>query len=237
MRKDIILSGEECLSLVRRHHALKRYLYKTTFAEIEKRDIVEKLWSSVRPLIMSIISKMRRGSPNYDEYVAEAYLVTVKAVDLFDPDRDIRWTTYITKCVWARVLHVDRKMNMIHVPYNERKTEYGKHMMNCVESLSLSDEIQANHVDDSLRELRCEVVQAALRHLSGDGLLVIKARLSGETLQEIGDRMDISKERVRQIETTAIKKLILYCRSISSKNKLDLFPSLKEGVNHVSAQS
>ena len=63
----------------------------------------------------------------------------------------------------------------------------------------------------AMRELGVRESQIiALRHLSDDPL----------TLEKLGELLKISKERVRQIESRAIKKLKAMVKQISSQTRL-----------------
>ena len=64
-----------------------------------------------------------------------------------------------------------------------------------------------------MRELACRESQIiALRHLSDDPL----------TLEKLGELLKISKERVRQIENRAIKKLKLLSNKYHHKRDLEI---------------
>jgi RNA polymerase sigma factor (sigma-70 family) len=53
------------------------------------------------------------------------------------------------------------------------------------------------------REERLVALRAAIRALPRRERLITRARLRGITLQRIGDRLGVAKERVRQVETRA----------------------------------
>jgi len=60
------------------------------------------------------------------------------------------------------------------------------------------------------KELREREVQKALKRLSEKEVFIIKNRIMSDeplTLQEIGSQLNLSRERVRQIESEALKKL------------------------------
>jgi len=60
------------------------------------------------------------------------------------------------------------------------------------------------------RRIQQEKVQTAMKRLSEKEMYVIKNRIMGDeplTLQEIGDHLKLSRERVRQIESEELKKL------------------------------
>jgi RNA polymerase sigma-32 factor len=60
------------------------------------------------------------------------------------------------------------------------------------------------------RALAAKAVHGALRVLNARERLIIEERLMADepiTLQELGDRLGVSKERVRQLEERALSKL------------------------------
>lgn len=64
--------------------------------------------------------------------------------------------------------------------------------------------------EEQEKERREKEVQRALKRLNEKEIFIIKNRIMADdplTLQEIGDRLKLSRERVRQIESEALKKL------------------------------
>jgi RNA polymerase sigma-32 factor len=65
-------------------------------------------------------------------------------------------------------------------------------------------------VEDQERGIQENKVQNALKRLNEKEVFVVKNRIMADsplTLQEIGDQLKLSRERVRQIESEALKKL------------------------------
>jgi RNA polymerase sigma-32 factor len=76
-----------------------------------------------------------------------------------------------------------------------------------VSDAPLPDEVAGEAIDV---ERRSEWLAAALTALNERELRIIRERRlreSGATLEALGERLGISKERVRQIETRALQKL------------------------------
>ncbi len=74
------------------------------------------------------------------------------------------------------------------------------------ESLNQEEEI----AQEEEKKIREREVQNAMKRLNEKEVYVIKSRIMAEeplTLQEIGDHLKLSRERVRQIESEALKKL------------------------------
>jgi RNA polymerase sigma-32 factor len=64
--------------------------------------------------------------------------------------------------------------------------------------------------EEEEKKIREQQVQSAMRHLNEKEEYIIKNRIMADsplTLQEIGDHLRLSRERVRQIESEALKKL------------------------------
>ncbi len=64
--------------------------------------------------------------------------------------------------------------------------------------------------EEQEKEMREREVHRALKRLNEKEIFIIKNRIMADdplTLQEIGDRLKLSRERVRQIESEALKKL------------------------------
>lgn len=86
--------------------------------------------------------------------------------------------------------------------WNMRSIAYAKrHKKSGGVSIKLDAVTQANQLDYT------ELSQS-LALLSGKGGLIIKRRAMGETLEEIGNDLGVTRERVRQIENAARAKLL-----------------------------
>ncbi len=111
-----------------------------------------------------------------------------------------------------RFIHEDKSLNAkVSDDYNQ---EFGNFIVdeNCLNELDIVNRLdlarKRSWFKKAMRELGIRESQIiALRHLSDDPL----------TLEKLGTLFKISKERVRQIENRAIKKLKSLVRKVSSK--------------------
>jgi RNA polymerase sigma-32 factor len=89
-----------------------------------------------------------------------------------------------------------------------------------VETLVSDSQSQDEYLDDTNRQNRYRAaVQKALKDLSPRELIIVKDRLmqdpeSAKTLKEIGEKFGVSRERTRQLEVKAVKKLRLRLESL-----------------------
>ena len=112
-----------------------------------------------------------------------------------------------------RFIHEDKSLNArVSDDYNQ---EFGNFIVdeNCLNELDIVNRLdlarKRTWFKKAMRELGIRESQIiALRHLSDDPL----------TLEKLGELFKISKERVRQIENRAIKKLKSLVRKLSSKD-------------------
>lgn len=95
-------------------------------------------------------------------------------------------------------------------------------------NLSLFDRVNDDSASDpetcAVNEERLQLLNQLLMNLNPQEQMIIQKRFgfpdgSGETLQEIGSQLEITRERVRQVEKKAIKKL----RSACSRNWLESY--------------
>lgn len=156
-------------------------------------------------LVYDLIGRSRFDNLDRDEMVSEGMMALLRAVDTFDPWRGYRFSTYGCNAIlraFARAALQDSKRRLrIAGPY---EVDFEK-----------SDMPDRNRADQ--RALFSERLQRILRMDNADLTDVEKVVLARrfpmeegrtrQTLEEIGRKMSVSKERVRQIQLSAIAKL------------------------------
>ena len=98
--------------------------------------------------------------------------------------------------------------------------EDGNDLMSLLEDKSLNPQDHSEKFYDE--RLKKQWLNKAIDKLSDREKIIIRSRKLNEkssTLDELGKILKISKERVRQIETSALKKLNLSILQISNQNK------------------
>ena len=155
-------------------------------------------------LVVSIARKhLASGAQNLFELISDGNLSLMRAVEKFDYSRGYKFSTYGS---WAIMKNFARS-----VP--RERYRMGRFMTGQEEALEIAAGLATYDPNEaSLPEIR-ESLDAVLAQLSPRerAILIGHYGLSdmGEsaTLEELGRRLGISKERVRQIEIHALKKL------------------------------
>jgi RNA polymerase primary sigma factor len=183
---------------------------------------------------------------NYDDLVAHSKLQMVISADRFDRHRGTKFVTYAMACMKMQLLSIALKGCLIRLPaalssptywarwkkgsdYLEaaKKASFVLSLENMLAedlvpegicddltSKSAADEAEAN--DDHATSKRW--VAELMKWLSPRDQKVIHLRIwKGLTLSAIGEKLGRSKERIRQIEKRAFKKMRAVAESIKKK--------------------
>ncbi len=156
-------------------------------------------------LVYDLIGRSRFSTLDREEMTSEGMMALLRAADTFNPWKGYRFSTYACNAIiraFARAAMTDSKRrDKVAGAYDE---EFEK-----------SDHAETRRSDE--RALYVERLQRILRHddadLSDIEKTVLSKRFPKEsgrkrlTLEDIGRRLSISKERVRQIQLSAISKL------------------------------
>jgi RNA polymerase primary sigma factor len=168
--------------------------------------------------VVSYAKRYRGHGVSFLDLIHEGNLGLIEAARRYDPAHNVKFITYAVWWVRQSMMHVladltrafsfpPKLFGMLHAggPGGEDVSL----------SETLGDRIpvvQAPVEDELIHRADLDELAAALLDLEGKEQEVVRLRYGlddGEpqTLQEIGDRLHLSRERVRQIETRAKEKL------------------------------
>lgn len=170
-------------------------------ADAVRRRIVE---SNLR-LVATVCRKYSRNDQEFQEFVSEGLLILLAAIRKFDYSRGFRFSTYAYNAVQRELFRTSRRASR----RNQRFVLTPDEVLSEVsESAGVKGGPEVDHaaIYESLME-------AASGRLTDREESIVRRRFgtdkSGvtETLRDIAADLGLSKERVRQIQITALQKL------------------------------
>ena len=161
------------------------------------------------PLVMAMAKRAKLASIDYSELISEGNMALLRSVDKFDCGRGFKFSTYACRAIlksFSRVaMRVSRHRGRFPVEFDpaiersdylERKRE--EIVIDCVDDLK--DILLRNLADLSEVERPVICERFALSSTDREGA-------SPKTLEEVGVIIGVTKERVRQIQNKALKKI------------------------------
>jgi RNA polymerase primary sigma factor len=168
--------------------------------------------------VVSYAKRYRGHGVSFLDLIHEGNLGLIEAARRFDPAHNVKFITYAVWWVRQSMMHV--------LADSTRAFSFPPKLFGVLhaggpggEDISLSETLgdrlpvdQAPVEDELIHQADLDELAAALRDLEGKEQEVVRLRYGlgdsePQTLQEIGDRLHLSRERVRQIETRAKEKL------------------------------
>jgi RNA polymerase sigma factor (sigma-70 family) len=177
--------------------------------------VKDRLINANMRLVVNIAKRHAAQTDNFFELLSDGNMSLIRAVEKFDFGRNFKFSTYAS---WAIMKNFARS-----IPDEKHRRERfvtGHEEVFDVAPDTRSDE----HEVVATHERATHSVNRLLEYLEPREREIIRMRAGlddhhkGMTLEEIGQQFGITKERVRQLNARAMKKL----RSIAEKEELDL---------------
>ena len=180
----------------------------------------EKLISNISNCYFSLIQNT--DSIRESEYISKNIL-SLLWQDEYGKEK---WLKYIIKEISKNIYGIKEDVLWKNISeFLKDKKIYKRTIEHLCES-----NIIKNLYDDRFVVIYKSIKEEAYNYLKESEAKIILSRISGKTLEEIGDTLNVTRERVRQIETKGFKKL--YLEKFKEDFFLDIF--LKYEVNRES---
>lgn len=156
---------------------------------------------------------------SYSDLIQEGNAGLFKAVDKFDPDKGYKFISYAVNWIKQSILEALNKKNSLKSA--ELPNETCDDVIDDKKDLTINDisldDVYLDLSDDERRREKdiCDVAKFLLTGLTSREKYIV-CQYNGinekkpKTLEEIGNNLGITKERVRQINEKAMKKLRAY---------------------------
>ena len=184
----------------------------------EDSDAKNKLITSNLKFVVSVANSYKGRGLSMSDLVAEGNMGLLKAYTKFDPKRDVKFISYSVHWIRQSILEALQKRNSMDsedLPLDYEKQEAGvdedyleaentPDLVNFMENAADNEMERTNKQKQALSSLFTSLTEREkniiIRYFGINGH-------EGETLEEIGDTMNLTKERVRQIKEDGMKKL------------------------------
>ena len=175
------------------------------FARLESLMIADRnsLIEANDRLVVSVASKYVSERVPLDELMAEGAFVLLRSVDLFDCNMGFKFSTYAT----TALKHGFKK-------FLDKETVRTRRYQQTELPDVLTDECDTNSFarEQWHEELQTKILQLLATDLKKREVAILTARFGlgvqpESTLQEVGDLLRLTRERVRQIEAASVLKL------------------------------
>lgn len=179
---------------------------------------LETLVMSHARLVFQFARKLSQNKADQEEMISEGLLGLIKAADVFDLDRKVRFSTYARW--WVRngvVAAYSRLRSVVDTPASPRNQD--SPVFERYENAD-GDELEKVHCPDPTPEehaiakshqgrLRNSIVSAMTDLAEIEREIVLERNLRAEptSVEDLSQRLGISRERLRQVERRAISKL------------------------------
>jgi RNA polymerase primary sigma factor len=187
-------------------------------------DAVSRLVESNLRFVVSYARRYRGLGVSLLDLIHEGNLGLIEAAKRFDPNRNVKFITYAVWWIRESMMHAlaDQTRAFSFPPklFAVLGTRVDDVSLNDPVTADGSREIADTLAQDQVPPVEQEMIHqsdldeltSALRDLDGKEREIVRLRFGLEddeprTLQEIGDRLHLSRERVRQIESRAKDKL------------------------------
>ncbi len=160
-------------------------------------------------LAMAMARRTRSNNVEVSDLVAEGNLALLRCVDKFDCSRGFKFSTYACRAILASFSRMSSKAvryrTQFPAAYDPKmeRSDYLERRREQIETEFVEDLREI--LDDNAAELS-NVEQRVLKFRFALGAEADDAR-KGKTLEQVGELLGVSKERVRQIQNQALGKL------------------------------
>jgi RNA polymerase sigma factor (sigma-70 family) len=166
-------------------------------------------------LVVSIAKRHIKPGANFFEMVSDGNMSLIRAIEKFDYSRGNKFSTYAT---WAIMKNFARSIPAEHTLLDRYRTGSEEVFLRSTDQRS--DEFQ----QELIHQKQQQALMGILGRLDEREQDILRCRYGLEegteplTLEQVGSRFGVTKERIRQLEARALKKL----RKIAEEERLDV---------------
>lgn len=166
-------------------------------------------------LVVSIAKRHIKPTSNFFEMVSDGNMSLIRAIEKFDYTKGNKFSTYAT---WAIMKNFARSIPAEHSLLERFRTGKDEVFQHSTETRG--DQFREELVNQRQREMIMGIL-GQLDEREKDIIMFRYGLTQGaepQTLEQVGSRLGVTKERIRQLEARALRKL----RKIAQDDKLEI---------------
>lgn len=216
MRAVGMLIGEvqNCERFTAEQEAQLYLLMRTGDIEARDRLFMSCVPWAIRQAGIFYRNAMHRGNTrsNIDDMTQEALWGLLESLRIFNPAKG-RLTTIAHHYIYRRLIWYSKTNNIIHIPVDRcgKKDEFNPATLpiTSLEALPVLNSIEDDDTSTAIKRYDDdELINKHIADLPERWRKILYMRFwEGRTLQDIGNIIGLTRERIRQIEAKAIKRL------------------------------
>jgi RNA polymerase primary sigma factor len=155
-------------------------------------------------LVVSIAKRHMKPTTSFFEMVSDGNMSLIRAIEKFDFTKGFKFSTYAS---WAIMKNYARSIPAEHVRLDRFRTGNDEVFSNS------SDPRSDQFLEESNNQRQRELILSILEHLDPREREIIMHRYGLSegavplTLEQVGTRFGVTKERIRQLEARALRKM------------------------------
>ncbi|MEM1110148.1 MAG: sigma-70 family RNA polymerase sigma factor [Planctomycetota bacterium] len=170
-------------------------------------ELREKIAEYNLALVLAMAKRLPSGSVDFPEMISEGNMALLRGIDKFNVSKGFKFSTYACRAIlkgFSRLgMKTTRYRSMFPVGFEPdyERSNYAS------EKASFEEEGCVEQVSNIFRENRSDLSDLELDIISKRFAFDQPDADKGMTLQEVGKLVGLTKERVRQIQIHALKKM------------------------------
>ena len=163
-------------------------------------------------LVVYISRKFENTNISIEDLISIGTIGLIKAVNTFDPDKNIKLATYASRCIENEILMFIRKSSKIknEISFDEPlNTDWDGNELLLSDILGTEEDLTENNIE---REVDFQLLNAAMDNLNKREKTIVELRFGlynkdSKTQKEVAEEMNISQSYISRLEKKILKRL------------------------------
>lgn len=159
-------------------------------------------------LVAYIVKKFATNKTDFDDFFSVGTIGLMKAVNTFNPEKEIKFATYASRCIENEILMYMRASKKHNITSLDEiiSTDYDGNELTYKDVIK--DEKSSNFQETFLNhDLASDLLDIALNRLTYKEQVVLLYKLAGKKQKSIGKLMGLSQSYISRLEKSTHKKI------------------------------